>query len=237
MAKKFTRGITDVKNITKQDFDTNNVNDLLSDGEHNYIHRKKKDKTEEYHNLTNNLKTLSSSNTDLLTVTNYNNSNNTATLHPHHDAQKEQVIESTRTTININHAENGTTNKTKVDTNPQIVLEHSNLQTTGTLITLHHAQGSNTTEIVQDTLKAEFDKTHQRENELDGKIEQVKQTKQDKLTAGTNIEITDGNVINCTYTYNPASVEQKIQALEQRIQALENGQNLTAGNGIKLEQE
>ena len=237
MAKKFTRGITDVKDITKQDFDTNNVNDLLSDGEHNYIHRKKKDKTEEYHNLTNNLKTLSSSNGNLLTVTNYNNSNNTATLHPHHDAQKEQVIESTRTTININHAENGTTNKTNVDTNPQIVLEHNNLQTTGTLITLHHTEGSSTTEIIQDALKAEFDKTHQRENELDGKIEQVKQAKQDKLTAGTNIEITEGNVINCTYTFNPSSVEAKIQALEQRIQALENGQNQTAGNGIKLEQE
>lgn len=42
MAKKFVRGITDVKDITKQDFDTNNVNDFLSDGEYNYIHRKKK---------------------------------------------------------------------------------------------------------------------------------------------------------------------------------------------------
>ena len=57
MAKKFVRGITDVKTINNQDFDTNNVNDLLSDGQYNYIHRKK-GKTEEYHNLTDNIKTL-----------------------------------------------------------------------------------------------------------------------------------------------------------------------------------
>ena len=126
MAKKFVRGITDVKTINNQDFDTNNVNDLLSDGQYNYIHRKK-GKTEENHNLTDNIKTLSSDNTDLLTVTNNNKTTNTATLHPKHDAQKEQVLESTRDTITINHGENGTAEKTTVDTNPQKVLEHSNL--------------------------------------------------------------------------------------------------------------
>ena len=35
MAKKIVRGITDVKTINNQDFDTNNVNDLLSDGQYN----------------------------------------------------------------------------------------------------------------------------------------------------------------------------------------------------------
>ena len=144
MAKKFVRGITDINKINDQDFDTNNVNDLLSDGEHNYIHRKKKDKTEEYHNLTNNIKTISSDNTDLLSVTNYNNTNNTATLHPHHDAQKDQLLESERTTININHGTNGTAEKTKVDTNPQKVLEHDHLMA-GSNLTKEHTQGSNTT--------------------------------------------------------------------------------------------
>ena len=128
MAKKIVRGITDVKTITNQDFDTNNVNDLLSDGQYNYIHRKK-GKNEEYHNLTDNIKTLSSDNTDLLTVTNNNKTTNTATLHPKHDAQKEQVLESTRDTITINHGTNGTDEKTTVDTNPQKVLEHENLLT------------------------------------------------------------------------------------------------------------
>lgn len=128
MAKKIVRGITDVKTINNQDFDTNNVNDLLSDGQYNYIHRKK-GKSEEYHNLTDNIKTISSDNTDLLTVTNNNKTNNTATLHPKHDAQKEQVLESERNTVTINHGTNGTPEKTKVDTNPEKVLEHSNLLT------------------------------------------------------------------------------------------------------------
>ena len=128
MAKKIVRGITDVKTINNQDFDTNNVNDLLSDGEYNYIHRKK-GKSEEYHNLTDNIKTLSSDNTELLSVTNNNKTTNTATLHPKHDAQKEQVLESERNTVTINHGTNGTAEKTTVDTNPQKVLEHSNLLT------------------------------------------------------------------------------------------------------------
>ena len=128
MAKKIVRGITDVKTINNQDFDTNNVNDLLSDGQYNYIHRKK-GKIEEYHNLTDNIKTISSDNTELLSVTNYNKTTNSATLHPKHDAQKEQVLESTRDTITIHHGTNGTAEKTTVDTNPQKVLEHEKLKT------------------------------------------------------------------------------------------------------------
>ena len=128
MAKKIVRGITDVKTINKQDFDTNNVNDLLSDGQYNYIHRKK-GKSEEYHNLTDNIKTISSDNTDLLTVTNNNKTNNTALLSPKHDAQKEQVLGSTRHTLNIQKGANATTQLTIVETNPNMVLEHSNLLT------------------------------------------------------------------------------------------------------------
>ena len=128
MAKKIVRGITDVKTINNQDFDTNNVNDLLSDGQYSYIHRKK-GKSEEYHNLTDNIKTISSDNTDLLAVTNNNKTTNTATLHPKHDAQKEQVLQSTRNTVTIQHGTNGTPEKTTVDTNPQKVLEHEKLKT------------------------------------------------------------------------------------------------------------
>ena len=146
MAKKIVRGITDVKTITNQDYDTNNVNDLLSDGQYNYIHRKK-GKNEEYHNLTDNIKTISSDNTELLSVTNYNKTTNTATLHPKHDAQKEQVLESTRDTITINHGTNGTAEKTTVDTNPQKVLEHENLISDSRYITLNHEHGKNTTHI------------------------------------------------------------------------------------------
>ena len=160
MAKKIVRGITDVKTITNQDFDTNNVNDLLSDGQYNYIHRKK-GKTEEYHNLTDNIKTLSSDNTELLSVTNYNKTTNTATLHPKHDKQKEQLLESTRDTITINHGENGTAEKTTVDTNPQKVLEHENLISDSEYITLDHQTDVNKTHIKTAALEQELDALYQ----------------------------------------------------------------------------
>ena len=182
MAKKFVRGITDVKTITNQDYDTNNVNDLLSDGQYNYIHRKK-GKNEEYHNLTDNIKTISSDNTELLSVTNYNKTTNTATLHPKHDGQKEQLLESTRNTITINHGTNGTAEKTTVDTNPLKVLEHENLISDSEYITLNHQQGENSTHIKTAALKQELNNLHE--------------TKQDVLTAGDGITIEE-NVISST---------------------------------------
>ena len=174
MAKKIVRGITDVKTINNQDFDTNNVNDLLSDGQYNYIHRKKGE-SEEYHNLTDNIKTLSSDNTDLLTVTNNNKTTNTATLHPKHDAQKEQLLESTRNTISIHHGENGTAEKTTVDTNPLKVLEHENLISDSEFITLNHQPSENTTHIQTAKLKE--------------KLDNLQQNKQDTLVAGRGIRI------------------------------------------------
>ena len=182
MAKKIVRGITDVKTITNQDYDTNNVNDLLSDGQYNYIHRKK-GKTEEYHNLTDNIKTISSDNTELLSVTNNNKTTNTATLHPKHDKQKEQVLESTRNTIAINHGTNGTAEKTTVDTNPQKVLEHENLISDSEYITLNHQQGENATHIKTAKLKE--------------KLDNLQQNKQDVLVAGTGITI-QGHTISST---------------------------------------
>lgn len=160
MAKKIVRGITDVKTINNQDFDTNNVNDLLSDGQYNYIHRKK-GKGEEYHNLTDNIKTLSSDNTELLTVTNNNKTTNTATLHPKHDAKKEQVLESTRNTVNIHHGTNGTAEKTTVDTNPQKVLEHENLVSDSEYITLDHETDVNKTHIKTTALNQVLEQLYQ----------------------------------------------------------------------------
>ena len=182
MAKKIVRGITDVKTINNQDYDTNNVNDLLSDGQYNYIHRKK-GKTEEYHNLTDNIKTVSSDNTDLLSVTNNNKTTNTATLHPKHDNQKEQVLESTRDTITINHGTNGTAEKTTVDTNPKKVLEHENLISDSEYITLDHETDVNKTHIKTESLKQE--------------LQQLHQTKQDTLVAGDGITI-EGQTISAS---------------------------------------
>ena len=182
MAKKIVRGITDVKTITNQDFDTNNVNDLLSDGQYNYIHRKK-GKNEEYHNLTDNIKTLSSDNTELLSVTNYNKTTNTATLHPKHDAQKEQLLESTRGTITINHGTNGTAEKTTVDTNPQKVLEHENLISNSQYVTIEHVEDSNTTEIKTDKLVTKLDELN---NKIPTKVGAVNLFKGSRDFSGSN---------------------------------------------------
>lgn len=210
MAKKLVRGITNVKTINNQDFDTNNVNDLLSDGEHNYIHRKK-GKNEEYHNLTDNIKTISSDNTELLAVTNNNKTTNSATLHPKHDTQKEQVLESTRNTITINHGANGTTEKTKVDTNPEKVLEHDNL-TVGNGLTKEHT--GNTTNLSVDPVKVlEHDNlvsdseyvtithnpgettSHIQTAKLKEDLDDLYANKQDLLVAGNGITI-QGNTIS-----------------------------------------
>ena len=169
MAKKIVRGITDIKDINKQDFDTNNVNDLLSDGQYNYIHRKK-GKSEEYHNLTDNIKTISSDNTELLSVTNNNKTTNTATLSPKHDAQKEQVLESTRNTISIHHGENGTDEKTTVDTNPKKVLEHENLISSSQYVTIEHVEDSNTSEIKTDELNNTINELNSKITTVEGKI-------------------------------------------------------------------
>lgn len=155
MAKKIVRGITHVKDINNQDFDTNNVNDLLSDGQYNYIHRKK-GKNEEYHNLTDNIKTISSDNTELLSVTNNNKTTNTATLHPKHDAQKEQVLESQNNTINITHGANGTAEKTTVDVNTNKVLTHNKLLSSSPLITVDHQEDTDTTTIKATKLEEQY---------------------------------------------------------------------------------
>ena len=212
MAKKIVRGITDVNTITNQDFDTNNVNDLLSDGQYNYIHRKK-GKNEEYHNLTDNIKTLSSDNTELLSVTNYNKTTNTALLSPKHDKQKEQVLESTRDTIAIIHGANGTAEKTTVDTNPKKVLEHENLISDSEYITLEHQQGEN--------------KTHIKTAKLKQELQQLHQTKQDVLVAGEGITI-EGQTISAT-----GGVTSTIQFFEDNnFNAFIH--NVVASNGLAL---
>lgn len=127
MAKKFVRGVTGVDNIESFDKTLTNVNDLISDGQNTYVHTKK-GKNESYYNLTNSLKSVVSDNSDLITVAK-DNTTNTATIQPKHDAQKEQSLESTRNTITLQKGSNGTTTTTKVDTNPKKVLEHDNLLT------------------------------------------------------------------------------------------------------------
>ena len=60
MAKKFVRGVTGIEDIESYDKTLTNVNDILSDGQHTYVHTKK-GQTESYYNLTDNVKTITSS--------------------------------------------------------------------------------------------------------------------------------------------------------------------------------
>ena len=93
------------------------------------------------------------------------------------------MLESTRDTITINHGTNGTAEKTTVDTNPLKVLEHENLISDSEYITLDHQTDVNKTHIKTESLKQE--------------LQQLHQTKQDVLTAGTGITI-QGNTISAS---------------------------------------
>lgn len=126
MAKKFVRGVTGVDNIENFDKSLTNVNDLISDGQATYVHTKK-GKNEKYVNITDKITSITSGDTGLLDVS--MTGDNNATITPKHDAQKEQSLESTRGTVSIQKGGNGTSETTKVDTNPQKVLEHDNLLT------------------------------------------------------------------------------------------------------------
>lgn len=155
MAKKFVRGVTGIEDIESYDKTLTNVNDILSDGQDTYVHTKK-GKTESYYKLTDSLKSITSDNSDLITVTK-DDTTNTVTIHPKHDAQKEQSIESTRGTVSIQKGGNGTSETTKVDTNPQKVLEHDNLMATDGLEVVH--TGNNSTIKIASKLKQQFTNT------------------------------------------------------------------------------
>lgn len=127
MAKKFVRGVTGIEDIESYDKTLTNVNDILSDGQDTYVHTKK-GKTESYYKLTDGVKSVTSDDSNLITVTK-DDTNGTVTIHPKHDTQKEQSLESTRSTVTIQKGGNGTSETTKVDTNPEKVLEHENLLT------------------------------------------------------------------------------------------------------------
>ena len=92
MAKKFVRGVTGVDNIEKFDKTLTNVNDLISDGLDTYVHTIKGN-NESYYKLTNSLKSVMSDNSDLITVTK-DDTTNTATIHPKHDPQKQDKLNS-----------------------------------------------------------------------------------------------------------------------------------------------
>ena len=175
---KINQEITDRTNeITRVDeainANTAKINKEITDRQ-NDINRVDNKITE----LQGNIKPVVSGNTELLTVT---KEESQIKLTPSHDVQKEQVLESTRNTVNIQHGSNGTTEKTTVDTNPQKVLEHENLISDSGYITLDHKTGENT--------------THIQTARLQERLDYLQQNKQDVLIAGDGIIIA-GNTIS-----------------------------------------
>ena len=242
MAKKIVRGITDVKTINNQDYDTNNVNDLLSDGQYNYIHRKKGE-NEEYHNLTDNIKTISSDNTELLSVTNYNKTTNEAALHPKHDKQKEQVLESTRNTIAINHGENGTAEKTTVDTNPQKVLEHENLISDSEYITLDHETDVNKTHIQTTALEQELNALYEAMLSFSGPIinyfstpdfSAVQQTLRNSRSSGDKIVTFSFECYNAAETVLTGALKQQLGLYVEANTSISNGAITISNDGTTM---
>lgn len=117
MASEFTRNI---KNLTKEQVhgqeikEFTDVNDLVSSKDNkNYI--KKPDET--MHCLTDNVKTINTTNA-LLSVT-QDKENNVATLTVNHDPKREQVLKSTSGTISISKGFDGVNDeKTDINVNP-----------------------------------------------------------------------------------------------------------------------
>ena len=78
------------------------------------------------------------------------------------------MLESTRDTIAIRHATNGTAEKTIVDTNPQKVLEHENLVSDSEYITLDHETDVNKTHIKTAALKQQLDALYETISSIGG---------------------------------------------------------------------
>ena len=174
--------------IDGTDYNASNGIQVLHDGLYAPDYKKVLDKysadsNAKFTTLTTDLKNLTTKHdNDISTVkqtitTNINQVNANLT-------NKEQVITSERGTININHGTNGTNAKTKVDTNPQTVLEHNNLKTSNKIVKVHTAGSNDTTIGLDGNFINQVDKAT---SDIAGK--------QDKLSAGTGINISN-NIIS-----------------------------------------
>lgn len=254
MSKNFVREINNIKDITKQSYLTNKVNDLLSTKKHNYIRKE----TNNYHCLTDNLKTLASSNNSLLAVTNYNETTNKAMLHPKHDATKEQVLKTTKYTIDITRAPNDSEEKTSIDTNPRKVLEHDKL-IAGSNLTKIHEDGSTTTTLKMsdaftnrvDTLESDVTSLQEKTKRVSGELAFGNQTvlasaitvnnfitsltlsaKQNKHIDLTNLNISALG-LNLVDNWNGKALTRN-PLMQVVYEAQDSSQNVVKYNGVAL---
>lgn len=96
---------------------------------------------------------------------------------------KENKLESSRETITVTHGAEGTSATTKVDTNPQKVLEHDNLKVGEKLVKTHNASSNDTTISLDSNFISQVNKAT---SDVSGK--------QDKLTASGGIDLTNNNL-------------------------------------------
>ena len=97
---------------------------------------------------------------------------------------KENKLESSRQTITISHGAEGTSATTKVDTNPQKVLEHDNLKVGAKLVKTHNDSSNDTTISLDSNFVSQVNKAT---TDISGK--------QDKLTASEGVKLS-GNTIS-----------------------------------------
>lgn len=101
---------------------------------------------------------------------------------------KENKVESSRKTITVTHGEEGTSATTKVDTNPQKVLEHDNLKVGEKLVKTHNESSNDTTISLDRNFISQVNKAT---SDVSGK--------QDKLTTSGGIDLTNNNLTLKTY--------------------------------------
>lgn len=101
---------------------------------------------------------------------------------------KENKLESSRETITVSHGAEGTSATTKVDTNPQKVLEHDNLKVGEKLVKTHNTSSNETTISLDSNFISQVNKAT---SDVSGK--------QDKLTASGGIDLTENNLSLKTY--------------------------------------
>ena len=101
---------------------------------------------------------------------------------------KENKLESSRETITVTHGAEGTSATTKVDTNPQKVLEHDNLKVGEKLVKTHNTSSNDTTISLDSNFISQVNKAT---TDVSGK--------QDKLTASGGIDLTNNNLALKTY--------------------------------------
>lgn len=96
---------------------------------------------------------------------------------------KENKLESSRNTISVSHGAEGTSTTTKVDTNPQKVLEHDNLKVGDKLVKTHNASSNDTTISLDSNFISQVNKAT---SDVSGK--------QDKLTASGGIKLSNNEL-------------------------------------------